>query len=151
MDKRTAPAEDKLYVIYDGNCRLCLASVAKLNELPTRSALHFIPIGQLEALEGDRLPVNALRGIDNETLYEKIHVVDGDGRVFAGADGIVRILRTVKGLKRLSVLYRIPGMRRMADRLYRYIADRRYEWFGRAGQSCSINGCERKPDREGNN
>ncbi|MCA0755252.1 DUF393 domain-containing protein [Paenibacillus sp. N4] len=148
---RTSPETETLYVIYDGNCRLCLASVSKLKELPTRSALDLIPIGQLEALEEDSIPLRALRGINNEELYEKIHIVDGNGRVFAGADGIVRILRTVKGLKCLSMLYRIPGMRRMADRLYRYIAARRYEWFGSAGQSCSINGCEREPDREGNN
>jgi predicted DCC family thiol-disulfide oxidoreductase YuxK len=144
-------SSEKLYVVYDGQCNLCLASVAKLKELPTHAALQFVQIQQI-GLEGDSpLIVPGLHQVNREALYDKMHVADEQGRLFAGADGVIRILRTVKGLRWLSAFYKLPGMKRLADWMYRYIANRRYDWFGSTGQSCSINGCVRSPDRGENN
>ncbi|OBZ12458.1 thiol-disulfide oxidoreductase DCC family protein [Bacillus sp. FJAT-26390] len=134
--------KEKLYVIYDGQCNLCLASVAKLKELHSKADLHYVQIQQLEAEGQAQKLVPHIRSLKFEELYEKMHVADERGELFAGADGVVRILRTVKGLRWLSSFYRIPGMKRAANYIYRFIASRRYEWFGKTEQSCSINGCE---------
>ncbi|RCW42593.1 thiol-disulfide oxidoreductase DCC family protein [Paenibacillus prosopidis] len=147
MCAKAALSSETLYVVYDGQCNLCLASVAKLKELPTSAALQFVQIQQIELTDGNQPIVPGLHQVKREALYDKMHVTDEQGRLFAGADGVIRILRTVKGLRWLSAFYRIPGMKRLADWMYRYVANRRYDWFGSTGQSCSINGCERLPDR----
>ncbi|WP_028611804.1 thiol-disulfide oxidoreductase DCC family protein [Paenibacillus harenae] len=149
--KIQAQPGERLYVIYDGNCNLCLASVARLKDLPADCELLFIPIQQIENAGKERRLAPGIEKLATEALYEKIHVADESGRLFAGADGIVRILRTVKGLKWISACYRIPGMKRLADRLYRYVAVRRYDWFGSAEESCSVHGCELPERQEGEN
>ncbi|WP_138752379.1 thiol-disulfide oxidoreductase DCC family protein [Paenibacillus sinopodophylli] len=151
MGKAHGLAKEKLYVLYDGYCNLCLASVAKLKELPSRADLQFIQIQQLESVEDSVQLLPRSTKLDMAVLYEKMHVVDDQGKLYAGADGVVRILRTVKGFRWLSAFYRIPGMSRIADRLYRYVANRRYEWFGSTEQSCSINGCDLPKSREERN
>jgi predicted DCC family thiol-disulfide oxidoreductase YuxK len=151
VDTARKGSAERLFVIYDGHCNLCLASVTKLKELNSKADLQFVQIQQLEAAgEAERLVPNQGQ-LKLSELYEKMHVSDESGQLFAGADGVVRVLRTVKGLRWLAAFYRIPGMRPIADRMYRYIANRRYEWFGRAEQSCSMNGCELPQSREENN
>ncbi|MGG4146994.1 DUF393 domain-containing protein [Paenibacillus algorifonticola] len=140
---------EKLFVVYDGECNLCIATVARLKELPSRAHLQFVQIQQLE--EPGTVSVPGIQKVSTQQLYEKMHVADSNGMLYAGADGVIRVLRTVKGLGALALLYRIPGMRRIADAIYRIIAGRRYEWFGRTEQSCSVDGCEWKPPRQNNN
>ncbi|MDQ8737379.1 DUF393 domain-containing protein [Paenibacillus sp. LHD-38] len=140
-------ASEKLYVIYDGYCNLCLASVAKLKELHSKADLIFISIQQLETDHDTTRLIPRIDKLDFAALYEKMHVADERGQLFAGADGIVRILRTVEGFRWLSAFYRMPGMNRIADRIYRFVAKRRYEWFGSTEQSCSIDGCDLPQDR----
>ncbi|CAM3321219.1 DUF393 domain-containing protein [Paenibacillus lupini] len=137
---------EKLYVVYDGTCNLCIGTVTKLKELSSNAELIFVPIQSL------RNAGNAVPGIEQaaETeLYEKMHVTDEKGRLYAGADGVVRILRTIAGFRLLAALYRLPGMSKLGDFLYRYIAKRRYDWFGQTEQSCSVNGCKLPQDERG--
>ncbi|KRE51133.1 thiol-disulfide oxidoreductase DCC family protein [Paenibacillus sp. Soil522] len=151
MSRAADVSSEKLYIIYDGHCNLCLASVAKLKGLKSNADLHFVQIQQLEAsVEAEQL-IPRIRQLNYTELYEKMHVVDDKGQLFAGADGVIRILRTVKGLRWLSVFYRIPGMKRTADHIYRFVAGRRYEWFGSTEQSCSIHECERPQGKGENN
>ncbi|WP_338555292.1 DUF393 domain-containing protein [Paenibacillus sp. KS-LC4] len=140
---------EKLFVVYDGECNFCIATVARLKELPSRADLQFVQIQQLE--QQGMLGVPGIQQVSEQQLYEKMHVADSNGVLYAGAEGVVRVLRTVKGLSVLSLLYQLPGMSRIADAIYRIIASRRYEWFGRTEQSCSVNGCEWKPPRQNNN
>lgn len=129
---------EKLYVLYDGVCNLCLASVRRLKELPSSAELHYAAV---QSLADSAALIPAAASIPQEQLLSKIHVVDADGNVFAGADGIVRIMRTVRGFQWLAVLYRIPGMGAIANALYRYIASRRYDWFGKTDESCHSGAC----------
>ncbi|WP_274650008.1 thiol-disulfide oxidoreductase DCC family protein [Paenibacillus humicola] len=135
----TTGDRETLHIFYDGSCRLCLASVKRLKELRSSAELLFIP---LQSLDGDAARLYpAVAALPKETLAAKMHVADGEGRLYAGADGIVRILRTVPGFRLLAPLYRLPGMKRAMDALYRYIANRRYEWFGEADESCESGAC----------
>ena len=133
MDNR-----ERLYVLYDGTCNLGLASVKRLKGLRSSADLRFASVQSLEESPGlVPIPLNLTR----EQLLTKLHVVEPSGACYAGADGIVRILRTVGGLRLLAPLYRIPGMRKAADALYRYIAARRYDWFGKADEGCANGAC----------
>ncbi|MFC4776488.1 thiol-disulfide oxidoreductase DCC family protein [Paenibacillus sp. GCM10023252] len=134
---------ESLYVIYDGNCNLCLATVARLRELHSAADIHYVPIQELEAA-GTVIPRRVF-AIPESQLYEKLHVFDEEERIYAGADGVIRLLRTMKGWQWASSAYQVPGIRTAADAVYRYIARRRYKWFGRAEHSCEDGVCQLPP------
>jgi len=129
---------EKLTVLYDGICNLCLTSVRRLKELPSTADLRFVSIQSLEESEEE---IPGIQAYSRDQLLAKLHVIDQSGAVYAGADGVIRILRTVRGLKWVALFYRIPGTRGMADFLYRYIAARRYDWFGKADDGCANGAC----------
>lgn len=129
---------EKLIVLYDGECQLCLASVRRLKEMQSTAILRFIPV---QSLEETYETIPELSAVTEEQLLTKMHVVEMDGTLHAGAAGIVRILRTVKGFRWLAPLYSVPGLRGMADLLYRVIASKRYDWFGKADESCHEGAC----------
>lgn len=129
---------ERLYVVYDGTCKLCIGTVGKLKELRSNAELVFVPAQSLGEVDFRVPGIERARETD---LYEKMHVADEQGRLYAGADGVIRIMRTIKGFRLLAALYRLPGMSRAGDLLYRYIAKRRYDWFGQTEQSCSASGC----------
>lgn len=130
---------ETLYILYDDVCNLCLASVRRMKELPSSAELHDVSIQSLA--DDGAVAIPAVASMSQEQLLAKIHVVDMEGNIFAGADGIVRIMRTVRGFKWLAGLYRIPGMGRVANALYRFIASRRYDWFGKTDESCQTGAC----------
>ncbi|AJY76084.1 hypothetical protein VN24_17860 [Paenibacillus beijingensis] len=138
--------EDVLFVLYDEHCSLCTSSVNGLKRLQSSADLRYIP---LQSMSGDDAPhVPGFSGIGMEALYEKLHVADERGRLYAGADGVIRIMKTVPGLRWIGFLYGIPGMSRFGDAVYRFIAKRRYEWFGRTDTGCANGACsipQRKP------
>ncbi|UVI28098.1 thiol-disulfide oxidoreductase DCC family protein [Paenibacillus spongiae] len=130
---------EKIYVLYDRQCKLCLASVKRLKELHTSAELRFVSVQSYLDGTGEEIP--DFGSVDREKLLAKLHVVDEAGRAYAGADGVVRIIRTARGLSWLAVLYKIPGMSRLADALYRYVANRRYDWFGKTDEGCENGVC----------
>ncbi|BBH19278.1 redox protein [Paenibacillus baekrokdamisoli] len=129
---------DKLYVIYDGTCNLCLTSVRRLKELRSNAILRFVSI---QSLEDSYEEIPGIDSVSHERLMSKIHVIEQNGHIYAGADGIIRILRTVRGFAWLALFYRVPGMRGVADVLYRFIATKRYDWFGKTDESCENGAC----------
>ncbi|SDT30575.1 Predicted thiol-disulfide oxidoreductase YuxK, DCC family [Paenibacillaceae bacterium GAS479] len=135
-----AELQPELTVLYDGQCRLCLAAVDSLQRLNPREQLRYTAVQEMTAQELNSLfrgaPPDALK------LMELIHVVDRQGRVHVGSDAIIRAMRSVRGFGLAALLYRLPGMGRLADALYRYVAARRYDWFGSAGQGCQPDHCE---------
>ncbi|HUC91329.1 MAG TPA: DUF393 domain-containing protein [Paenibacillus sp.] len=147
-------AVEKLYVLYDAHCVMCAGTVKRLQALKgIRAELQYVPLQSLA--EGGAPDIPGRDKLDIEALYAKLHVVDGAGDVFAGADGVVRMMRALPGLRPVAWLYRIPGMRKAADGLYRFIANRRYDWFGRTDEGCADGACRLQepptPKREDNN
>ncbi|SEM68401.1 thiol-disulfide oxidoreductase DCC family protein [Paenibacillus sp. OV219] len=138
-------SREKLIVLYDGECILCLASVKRLKELQSSAIVRFIAV---QALGETYETIPGLDHVTTEQLLSKIHVVEMDGTLHAGAAGIVRILRTTRGLRWLAWLYRVPGLHSAADGLYRIIAAKRYDWFGKADQSCHEGACSLPPRKE---
>jgi predicted DCC family thiol-disulfide oxidoreductase YuxK len=149
MAKQLQKRVETLYVLYDRNCVLCTGTVRKLQALPSNAELRFVSVQELleDGTEARVIPLRQLP--DAEALYEKMHVVDGGGAVYAGADGVVRIMRTMPRLRWAAWLYAVPGMKRAADAVYRLIAKRRYEWFGRTDEGCANGVCRIPADKEG--
>ena len=129
-----------LYVLYDRYCVMCTGTVDKLRAMRMpRAELRYIPLQELESESPPDVPGRSSLRI--EELYAKLHVIDSGGHVFAGADGVVRIMRTLPSLRWLAWCYAVPGARIAADALYRYVAKRRYDWFGRADEGCANGAC----------
>ena len=142
---------ETLHIVYDAECALCAGAVRQLSAVRgARAELRFVPLQALEAkLDGiwdhatpepNGWP-DRLNRLDPDALRAQLHVVQADGAVFAGAEAVVRIMRELPGWRRLSWLYRVPGMKRAADAVYRYVARRRYDWFGKADEGCQAGAC----------
>lgn len=131
---------ETLYVLYDGRCNLCLGTVERLRAMRNLQAeLQYVP---LQALEGEHPPdVPGRERLDPDAMRAQLHVVQADGAVYAGAEAIVRIMRAMPGLRLLSRLYAVPGLGKLADIAYRYVAKRRYDWFGTSDGGCADGAC----------
>jgi predicted DCC family thiol-disulfide oxidoreductase YuxK len=126
--------QDRLTVLYDAQCGLCTITVERLRKLPTRAELIFLPLQEAGAAQ---LP----SGIQYEDMLAELHVIDGPGSIYRGADAVIRIVTTIPALAWLAPLYRLPGLRPIAYVLYRFIAKHRYRLFGRRSDQCDSGSC----------
>jgi predicted DCC family thiol-disulfide oxidoreductase YuxK len=124
--------------LYDGACVFCTAQAERARRL-----------------SGGRLSIRPLQEaladvpwVDPDDALEALHLVDRDGRSYAGAAAIVRLLRLTRPVLGLLVLpYHLPGVRWLAERAYAAVAARRYDIAGRhdacEGGVCGVPWAER--------
>lgn len=123
-------------MLYDGHCRFCTAWAERLRGI-SRGRIATLSFQEPGVL--DRFP-----GLTHDACMQELKLVEGEGRVFGGAEAVTRALslgRPVLG--RLLLAYYLPGVRRVADRAYAAFARRRYRWFGKpeaCDVACSIEG-----------
>jgi predicted DCC family thiol-disulfide oxidoreductase YuxK len=118
-------------VLYDGDCAFCTAQA-----------------GHVRGLAAGRLRVEPLQSaladvpwVDPDDAVRALHLVDRDGRSYAGAAAVVRLLRLTRPLLGLLVLpYHLPGIRSLTDRAYAFVAARRYAIAGRT-DGCPTGAC----------
>lgn len=127
-------------VLYDAECPLCVRQIALLQRLPRRGRLNFVPLQA--ALQAGTLPA----GLTAERLRAQMHLVEPDGRIYAGAAAVARISSTIPLLGALAHLYTFPPIRWVADRLYAWVARHRFRLFGR--RTACVEGCQRIRDTE---
>jgi predicted DCC family thiol-disulfide oxidoreductase YuxK len=137
-----------LTLLYDADCNLCLRTVGLLKKLAFRVELRYLPLQDAE-------PAMLPPGHSRDELLAELHVIDEAGRIFRGADAVVRIMVSARGFGWLRLVERVPGMRPLAHWGYRQIARRRYQLFGRRedcqaeGGSCALHSrSEAKPPEQ---
>lgn len=112
-------AEETYTVLYDGDCPLCRASVARLRGWDRRGVLTFLPF------QDPGVP-SLFPWIPREDLEEAVHLVGPRKETWAGADAIERAMSLLPGWRRLLArLLRMPWVRPLALRVYRWVARRR--------------------------
>lgn len=122
------------WVLFDGRCGLCDASVRWLIRRDRRRALRFAP------LEGAAAAGVRARHPDLPDADETMVLVEGPGtgseRVRVRSDAALAILARLGGVWRMAALFRVvpPSVR---DLSYRFVARRRTRWFGRL-ETCRI-------------
>jgi predicted DCC family thiol-disulfide oxidoreductase YuxK len=128
--RTNAPGHDVL--LFDGECAFCRGAAGRL--------LRWIPAGGVEP-RSFREPDALARfpGLSPAHCEQALQLVREDGEVFAGIDGAVEALRHGR-LGWLARAYRLPGIRQIADALYRLIARIRYRIGGR---TCISGACGR--------
>ena len=123
-NKNSAPL-----VLYDAECRFCLAFVRRFERLLVRHGFALLPL--------QTLWVRNRLGLSDEQLLAEMRLLLPDGNLFGGADALVEISRSYWWAFPLRVLARIPGGRRCLRAIYRWIARHRFWFLGRCmGQEC---------------
>lgn len=83
-------------------------------------------------------------GLGYEDCMREIKMIGADGRVFGGAEAVVRAIeRGHRLLGKLLFFYYVPGIRHLADAAYARVAARRYSLGGRPPDQCKTGGCHR--------
>lgn len=113
------------YVIYDGNCNLCVTLVNVLESLDQGKLFRYASM-QSEAV----LKSLEITAADCEKGMMLIDAEDQRQR-WQGSDAAEEIGRLLPMGQAFVELYRsLPGVKWMGDRTYEQVKDNRYEWFG---------------------
>ncbi len=130
--RRPSDRPDADIVIYDGECRICSAQIARLAALDLGNRLAFLSLHDPEAAE--RYP-----DLSHDALMADMYVVDRAGRRHRGAAAIRYLSSRLPTLWWLAPVLYLPGTLPLWQRLYRMFAKRRYR-FGKI-ESCEDGSC----------
>lgn len=106
------------WVFYDGECRLCLAWVARLRGILARRRFQIMPLQSPDAAR--RL------NMTGPVLLTEMRLLLPDGRNFGGADAIVEIARHIWWAWPLWAISRFPGFISIMRAAYRVLAANRH-------------------------
>lgn len=114
---------DPMFVVYDGNCKLCRRTAAVLNSMDEFGRLTYV-----NGMNGQDLKRHGLDHLDRTKLAQDMHVVHR-GKTFLGAFGYRCMAARIPILwLTIPILYLSPVIQ-AAQKIYRRIAD---------GRGCSI-------------
>lgn len=103
---------------------MCRTWVDRLARWDRNDELTFVPYQDAEVEE--RFP-----WIPPRAFREAVQVVAPDGRTWEGAGAAERLAHLIPGGGPFTLLFRVPGVRAVADRVYRWVAENR-------GGSCAV-------------
>lgn len=106
-------------LIYDGACPICAGARAWIERRAVSGTFEFLACQSPERAR--RFPA-----LSEATCLEAMQVVLPDGRILAGDQAIPEILARLRRWRWLAAAFRLPGAGRIAPRLYRWVARRRY-------------------------
>lgn len=115
------PTDHRDFILYDGDCPLCLKSLSWLKRFDWRHAFRFINVRN-EA-ERQAVPVE----LQMDKLVAEMHVVTATGeKIFVGFRAIRRILWQLPPLCWLTPFLYIPGIPKLGQWVYLWIARNRF-------------------------
>ncbi len=117
-------------VVYDGECPFCRTQIERMRGRDKLGRFDFLP-RQTPGLD-DRFP--QLKHGDFDT---GMRLILPDGRVHVGADAVYEICRQLPRWRRVTWLYRVPGIHALARRGYAWIAAHRRS----LGRTCENDAC----------
>ncbi len=118
----TVPADTKLkpFIFYDGICVLCNRFTRFLLSEDFARHFYFAPLQGKTAKE--KLPRQDQNQVHSIILFE-------DNKCYYRLDAVIKILTEVGGIWHLArLLWLLP--RTWRDKLYMWVANHRYDWFG---------------------
>lgn len=133
--KNVADLPSSPIVLYDGVCALCNGFVRCILKVDRAGTIRFAPLqGETASRLFDNLDQGQPpTGEDVETILYIRRPQTRNPEVNERSDAVLKILEDLGGLwKVFTVFTLIP--RALRDRIYRWIADHRYGWFGQYDQ-----------------
>lgn len=106
-------------VVFDGHCKVCTRLARVLQRWDTGNILEVVP-SQAPGVTA-RYPWIPVRA-----YAEALQMVRRDGTTWSGAAAIERLLDVLPKGKLVSWIFRLPFVRAIADRFYRWFARNRY-------------------------
>jgi predicted DCC family thiol-disulfide oxidoreductase YuxK len=106
-------------LVYDGQCRICNPLADVVRRWDRKQRIEVVP-SQARGLMA-RFP-----WIPREAYGKAIQLVGPGGATWQGAAAIEHLLGILPRGRLLSWLFHIPGVRVLADRIYRWVARNRY-------------------------
>jgi len=117
-------------VIYDGDCKVCGRMVKLLKKWDRNHELEIIPSQKPGVCE--RFP-----WIPARAYVESIQLVrTSDGKTWQAAAALEELTKTLPKGRLISWSFKIPFVRPLVDRFYRWFARNRYK-FG-CGEHCAV-------------
>lgn len=124
VDSELAP----LIIAFDGECLMCSRAIRFVAERDRRDRIRFT---RLQDPTGTEMSDAAGTGLLDSMLVRQ------DERILMQSDAVIAILHTIGGVWRLPAFLGRVIPRSLRDRLYDFVADHRYDWFG-TGDACSM-------------
>jgi len=106
-------------VVYDGHCRICTRIAGLLQRWDRDGVLEVVPS------QADGVPAR-FPWISAQAYADSLQVVEADGTTWQGARAVERVMDALPRGLFLSWLFRIPLVRPLAERFYRWFARNRY-------------------------
>lgn len=113
-------------LLFDGVCHLCDGAVQFILKHDQRGLIHF---GSIQSAEGQSL--YRQYGLDPEHP-DTMLLITPEG-VFRESDAALKIASLLGGRWSFALVFKIIP-RWLRDRVYRFIAQHRYQWFGKHDQ-----------------
>jgi predicted DCC family thiol-disulfide oxidoreductase YuxK len=120
----TAPRRG--WILYDGECGLCLGSVRRIRGVFEPRGFAFLPL--------QTSWIRAAFALPEQELLGEMRLLMRNGEKFGGADAIPELAKYVWWAWPVVAFAYMPGARQLLRAAYRYIAARRYCIAG----TCSI-------------
>ena len=128
------PTESNPIVLYDGVCGLCNRLVQFLLKRDTHDRFRF---ASLQSDFGQEiLKRHGADPLDLDTFYVVLDHGRPSERLLARSDGIVHALTTLGGIWKIGSAGKLLP-KAIRDRLYDFVARRRYQIFGKS-ESCML-------------
>jgi len=111
------------WIFFDAECRFCVANRRRWGRIFERPGFVWLPL---------QTPGTAERlGITPELLMAEMWVLPAGAPPLNGVDAWIGLMRYVWWLRPLAVMLNLPGIKRLAQSVYRSIARNRYCIAGR--------------------
>ena len=110
-----ADAASSYTVVYDGSCRVCSRIAGAIRQWDRNGEIEVVPSQTPGVME--RFP-----WIPPEAYADALQMIGPGRRTWQGADAVEQILRVLPKGKLLTWAYRIPFVRVLADKSYRWFA-----------------------------
>lgn len=118
--QESATSQNRTYtVVYDGDCSVCTKLANQLDKWDRRDDLEIIS-SQTPGVSA-RFP-----WIPARAYVEALQIVAADGTTWQGAEAIEKLLDVLPKGRLVSWIFKIPFVRPLADRFYRWFARNRY-------------------------
>jgi predicted DCC family thiol-disulfide oxidoreductase YuxK len=105
------------WILYDGECRFCIATARQFQPLFAKCGFLFIPL--------QTLWVQKQLGLAPGAPLEEMRVITADDEDYGGADAVLFLANRIWWLKPASWIGKLPLAHSAVDVAYRWIAARR--------------------------
>lgn len=127
--------QDKPLLVFDGVCNLCAHAIKPILWADQKHQKLFYATAQSDIGQEILAKYNyRLRE------YETVLLITPEGQLFEKSDVVLQVAKRLGGVWHLLRVFAIVP-KSWRDRLYDYVAQRRYRWFGKSDY------CERLPPK----